>query len=420
MLKTIAFLTPPLRISKYPSMLADTADDLGAGEHEKPWVRRYDYLLSRGYKLDDRYSPNWKPSWAGDTLRALAKFAASEGPDERRWYMKHPDSFTDSLGRKYVKDAVRMSDGVHVVVKIIKPGNPELDILRYLSSNAVQADSRNPTLPIIEAFSVDPADPLYNDGYGDGAMYIVLPLVRDWRLPSFVTAAEALDFMQQLLESLVFLHEHKIAHRDIRDDNILQDPSPLFPDSQMQMNPMNNRALGFPYLFPEPAITADAKRRYLLIDYGNSVIMHEGTQVTPVQGEIPAPEMLKDDSLWEVDETKLYDPFKADVYALGTVFLRHFGRVLPELIDVWIQMRKTDPAQRPSAAESLRIFANACEKLPPDAQLRMVPNARIAEWGDSWPRSEVAKERLRHRARHLKALCKHHYASTIRRSSSAD
>ncbi|KZV80988.1 hypothetical protein EXIGLDRAFT_686579 [Exidia glandulosa HHB12029] len=291
-------------------MLADTADDLGAGEHEKPWVRRYDYLLSRGYKLDDRYSPNWKPSWASDTLPTVV-------------------CETSRLIHSALCDAVRMSDDAHVVVKIIKPGNPELDILRYLSSNAVQADRRNPTLPIIEAFPVDAADPLYNDGYGDGAMYIVLPLVRDWRLPAFVTAAEALDFMQQLLESLVFLHEHKIAHRDIRDDNIMQDPSPLFPDNQMQMNPMNNRALGFPYLFPEPAVAADAKRRYLLIDYGNSVFMNDETQVTPVQGEIPAPEMLKDDSLWEVDKTKVYDPFKADVYALGTVFLRHFGRVRP-------------------------------------------------------------------------------------------
>lgn len=47
-------------------------------EYEEIWVTLYPFLLSRGYKLRQRYHPEWIPSWTGDA-DPLAPFYCEDG-----------------------------------------------------------------------------------------------------------------------------------------------------------------------------------------------------------------------------------------------------------------------------------------------------------------------------------------------------
>ncbi|KZV84002.1 hypothetical protein EXIGLDRAFT_655536 [Exidia glandulosa HHB12029] len=400
-----------LTVSDVPGLLEATKASHGPQNNaaELDWIgARYDYLKSKGYKLDERYASDWVPSWASEPVSEYRNMARG------KWERKHEDAFADHGARKYVKDAIRMSDGLQVIVKLaLAPtgsGSTELEILRYLSTVA-DDDPRNPAQRVLDAFPVPEDDPVYkthhNDNIEDGVegratwMYVILPLARDWRLPPFVLASEALVFIRQLLEGLYFLHEHNIAHRDIREDNIMMDPSPLFPPSSgTKMHPKNNLALTTPWLFPEPPPTSNP-RRYYFIDYGSSVKFPTGgeaarTHVHPVECQLYAPEMATPD-MTRVDLTRLYDPFKADVFALGLMLDMYFWKVLPELQILWDAMVEFDPSKRPSAADSLKMFEEISNTFAGSVYLRRAQNVRLIDFGHSWPRWNVVKERLRHR-----------------------
>ncbi|KZV97276.1 hypothetical protein EXIGLDRAFT_731272 [Exidia glandulosa HHB12029] len=380
-----------LTVSDVPGLLEATKASLGPqnNDAERHWVGgRYDFLKSKGYKLDERYAPDWVPSWASEPVEEYRNMASS------KWLRKYEDAFVDHGARKYVKDAVRMSDGLQVIVKLALTqtgtnSNSELEILQYLSTVA-EDDPRNPAQRVIDAFPVPEDDPVYNNGSSEGRatlrwMYIILPLARDWRLPPFVLASEALVFIRQLLE-----------------DNIMMDPSPLFPPSHgAKMHPKNNLALTTPWLFPEPppTPTSTSSRRYYFIDYGSSVkFPNEAarTHVHPVECQLYAPEMATPD-MTGVDLTRLYDPFKADVFALGLMLDMYFWKVLPELQTLWDAMVEFDPSKRPSAADSLKMFEEISATFRRSVYLRRAQNVRLIDFGHSWPRWNVVKERLRHR-----------------------
>ncbi|KZV97279.1 kinase-like protein [Exidia glandulosa HHB12029] len=389
------------RVADVPVLFAASKRDHGPQEEERPWIARYNYLKSKGYKLDDRYAPDWEPSWATEDVDAYVNFRYL-GASERQWYLEHEDAFVDVEARDTVKDAVRLSDGLQVIIKFAEAGSPELEILRYLSAEDVASDPRNPAQRLVDAFSVAEDDPLY----GPCAMFIVLPLARDWRLPPFVVASEVIAFMRQLLEGLCFLHEHNIAHRDIRADNIMMDPTTLFPHG---MHPKNNIVLASEWLFPEPQQAcdrADADMRYFLIDYGSSIQFPscDARENVPAVGcELYAPEMAKADSSG-VDSTRYCDPFKGDVFALGMFTRKYFRKVLPELEVLWAGMLEKDPARRFSADDSLRLFTGVTSQFSRRVHLRRVPNVRLADFGEHWTRYSVVKERLKHWVKYFKVL----------------
>ena len=93
--------------------------------------------------------------------------------------------------RTHLVDATRMSDGKLVYIKRVKTGDKESAIARMLSSEALLADPRNHSVPIIDTF-MDNDDP--------NTSYIVMPFLRLFDDPPFEHVNEVVDLVDQLLE----------------------------------------------------------------------------------------------------------------------------------------------------------------------------------------------------------------------------
>ena len=158
---------------------------------------------------------------------------------------------------------------------------------------------------------------------------------------TIVSEQEMRSICYQILEALFYIHSKKIAHRDIKPSSIL----------------------------------LDNWRKPKLTDFGISVFMQEGGKCEKYSGSTPylAPEILN---------KKQYDPFKADIWALGITFyqfvtgktpwksvnfvdlvkeIQHFETMTyPEVMsDNWKQllngMLQKDPLQRATPAELIKL-----------------------------------------------------------------
>ena len=107
------------------------------------------------------------------------------------------------------------SNGAPIVVKLLHPHSNELEILRHL--HWVNSPY-NHTIPLLEVFE------LYI------GTFILLPeatpLDHGFALGKF--RSEVVDFSQQLIEGVAFLHRHGVTHLDIKPQNIVAHPNRLF------------------------------------------------------------------------------------------------------------------------------------------------------------------------------------------------
>ncbi|KAI0779505.1 kinase-like domain-containing protein [Fomes fomentarius] len=257
------------------------------------WRDRYDWLQSSGYTLRPRYSPQWVPSWEGtNTWR----------------YLCEDNIYPRST---IVMDAVRVKDGEMVAIKrSSKSDYPyESDIAQYLSSPTLAADPRNRCCPILDVFD-DPFDP--------DQRLIVMPLLRFYIDPKFVTVGEAVEFFRQAFEGLQFIHEHHVAHRDISRLNIMMDSKPILPDMFHPQQPSRTRD-GKRFISPFTRTARPVK--YYFTDFGLS--RRYSPEVTnpleyPIMGgDKTVPEFLKDPSIPR-------NPFHTDVYYIGNLIRRDF------------------------------------------------------------------------------------------------
>ncbi len=124
--------------------------------------------------------------------------------------------------RTSVIDATRMSDGTLVYLKRTPSNSQELQILSYLSSEALRLDPRNRCVPLLDVLQ-DPLDP--------DTTFMVMPFLRYITSPPFEVVGDILECIDQILEvrslslrhhhlliliplkGLVFIHDHGVAHR---------------------------------------------------------------------------------------------------------------------------------------------------------------------------------------------------------------
>ncbi|KAJ3520093.1 hypothetical protein NMY22_g12902 [Coprinellus aureogranulatus] len=268
--------------------LQESSADWRLRPHEEVWVTLNPFLLSRGYKLRPRYHPEWVPSWTNDP-DDLAAFLSEDGIPSR----------------KNVVDAIR-EDGFKVMLKRVSLATEELEIGLYISSQPCSSDPRNHCIPLLDVIMI-PACETH--------AIIVMPLLYEHIHLPFRRVGELLELGLQLSETLEFLHEHGVAHRDFCRYNIMIDPTRLLPKGFHpfgRLVPPDGRRHMYER-FKWKSRWSVRPNRYYVIDFGMSerYDTREGALTLGVLGQDP--------SVPEMSDTVPYDPFPMDVYQLGNM-----------------------------------------------------------------------------------------------------
>nr|VWO99326.1 Ubiquitin ligase complex F-box protein GRR1, putative [Ganoderma boninense] len=263
---------------------------------EIAWRDRQQYLELCGYMLRRRYHPEWQPSWKKDpTIRDRDA----------------EDSISTHMLRHNLMDARRISDGRLVQLKRIATQSDELNIARQLSSPEYRSDPRNHCVPILDVFP-DADDPKMS--------YIVMPFLRYVDSPPFESVENMFDCVNQLLEGLVFLHDHGIAHRDCAFKNLMMDATSLFPDG---FHPMYTDCLPQDITLSATQLSRnDVPVTYYYVDFGISTWLKSEDTDRLVMGSDGL-----DQDVPELSDDVPYDPFKADIFILGNFFRQNFTQV---------------------------------------------------------------------------------------------
>ncbi|KAJ7624726.1 hypothetical protein FB45DRAFT_796671, partial [Roridomyces roridus] len=316
-------------------------DDRPEVTYERDWLLRRDFLEKSGYRLRPKFYPGMK-------LKEL------RGRDLSEYGAKH--------ARRSIMDAQRISDGSQVLLKSVSTAEhpEEVGIARLLASPPHAGHSRNHSIPILDILD----DPLDSDRH-------ILVMVRCVRIddPAFDTVGEVVDCLKQTFESIEYMHEHFIAHRDCNSLNFVQDPTRLYPDG---FHPVITH-YGRKYRTIARTITrTECWPRYYAIDYGLSR-QYDPAHGPPLEDVIlggdQSPPEHQDGSPFECN------PFPTDVYFLGNMIKEDFlyselGLQTPTphppllflqpLID---EMTLPDPAKRPTIGEAIQKLDDLCGRL---------------------------------------------------------
>ncbi|KAI0629598.1 kinase-like protein [Trametes polyzona] len=289
-------------------------------EQELLWQKRYRHLKGHGYLLRPRYSPDWKPSWLGTNLM--------------------PDFCEDSilLTISQIMDARRTSTNELVAIKTFYKHGQESHVARFLSNIT---DPQNHTVPILDIFP-DPLDP--------ELALMVMPYLRPCNNPEFATIGEVVEFVDQTVDGMVFMHKHNVAHRDMAVENIMMDARALYPQGHHPVR------LGYTpdTLYPaSPLPRAGRGIKYFYIDFGLATHFPAGAS-TRVVGDVG-----KDADVPELSETVPYDAFKVDIFTLGHLFSLEFQLKYKNadfLLPLIEPMTQRLPELRPTADQVLRMW----------------------------------------------------------------
>ncbi|CCM01514.1 uncharacterized protein FIBRA_03570 [Fibroporia radiculosa] len=258
------------------------------GHGEQFWRERQLYLKDRGYMLRPRYMPDWSPSWIGTLM--------------------DPIFCEDSIMLIHcnVIDATRSKDGSIISIKTATKNSEEIAIASFLSSEELKRDPANHCVSLLEVFD-DPLDPTLS--------FLVMPYLRPFDDPDFGAIGEAVDFVGQTLEGLLFLHRHRVAHRDCAAANIMMDGRPLYPHGHHPVR--RSHAMDTVHEL-SPLARIDHPVRYYFIDFGISTRFEEGE----------SPYVLgrkgRDKELPELSSDVPYDAFKVDLFILGNLYKKEF------------------------------------------------------------------------------------------------
>ncbi|KAI0340528.1 hypothetical protein BDW22DRAFT_1485965 [Trametopsis cervina] len=265
------------------------------------WTRkdRREFLENRGYRLR---------RWS---------FIYSGSPTTDSGLELEPEEQSASLfpHRPRIMGATRLSDGLAICLKAIETSGSEIEQPQNLSKLHYRPNAIHPAnhcVPILDKFK---------DFEERNVAFLVMPVLQHVDQDSFSTVQDVIEFTNQVLLGLDFIHHRQIAHRDCSLHNIMKNTS-----------------------------EAPQTVKYYFIDFSVSVCPVRGYR--PVGGihsrDKEPPEYVIDD--------EEYNPFALDVFLVGNMlrheFLDKFTNLhfLQELVD---SMTLEEPTSRPNAGESL-------------------------------------------------------------------
>ncbi|KAK7053596.1 kinase domain-containing protein [Favolaschia claudopus] len=315
----------------------------GISLSEVSWIRRRDALLQHGYRLRPKFDPDFASRYAN-----LERTARNES---EAWYF-----------RDTVMDAVRISDDTKVLLKSVSTTvHPhEVEIGRLFSSPPHLDHPRNHCIPIIDVLP-DPED--------TDAQIIVMPLLARFTRPGFETIGEVIACWRQIFEGIHYMHENFVAHRDCGINNIMQDPTSLYPDG---FHPVRHWMDPSYKNFARYITRAECWPRYYIIDFGLS------RRYDPADGPPSEDIILGGDKSppEHAEEAMACNPFPTDIYFLGNLLKQHFlypesphtgaawlYRPLSFLKPLVNEMTQKDPSLRPTIGEVIKRFDKLTSKL---------------------------------------------------------
>ncbi|KAI0669510.1 kinase-like domain-containing protein [Trametes maxima] len=312
------------------------------------WRERQQFLLDHGYILRPRYRPDWRPSWLGTNLR--------------------PTFCEDSilLVDYQVMDARCKDNDEIVAIKTFRRDSQEMHIAGYLS--ALRYDPQNHSVPIHR---------ILDDPHDSSLSLMVMPYLRPCNDPDFTLVGEIIEFINQTLEGLTFMHRHHIAHRDIAAENIMMDAKAMYPEGHHPVR-LDYTPDAIYQVTPLPRIGLPI--HYYYIDFGLACQFSKG-ESHYVIGDVG-----RDAEVPELSSTIPYDAFKVDIYALGNLYAKEFEKKYTNtqfLVPLIERMTQQRPDLRPTAQEALTQWYDIRDSLS-----ESMPRWKLA------PRSEAAIGRM--------------------------
>ncbi|KAF9455576.1 kinase-like domain-containing protein [Collybia nuda] len=320
---------------------AEKLDATAMAEHrlysvEIYWRDRYFWFKEHGYLLRPRYHPEWIASWKGSVKSRLHFEDAQVGT-----------MFT------VVMSATRLSDGAQVMLKRLKKSTAnELDIGQLFSNPPHNSHPSNHCVPLYDVL-VNPDEDM---------VFLVSPLLTDWDEPELETVGEAVEFLRQLFEGLEYMHIQNVAHNDVKFDNVMLDPLPLYDEPFHPTNP----AMSQDYTHPVKRHSRTLRPvKYYYIDFGNA--MYFNPENGPPRIPIRPGGYGGDRSVPEFKTMTECNPFPVDVYRAGNLirhaFMGHgdvgFGAKygLDFMKPLLQDMCQDDPLKRPTMSEVVARFS---------------------------------------------------------------
>ncbi|KAI0769790.1 kinase-like domain-containing protein [Trametes elegans] len=192
---------------------------------------------------------------------------------------------------------------------------------------------------------------------------------------NFGAVCDILRFIECTLTGLSFLHDHRVAHRDISDHNMLVNC--YCPD----VDASGTKEVIQQHIRENKSVT------YCLFDFSMSIRFPSDTNIrTACRPSTEAwngsPKYHPSD-YWRGKPT--YNPFAFDVACLGNVFLYFFSHAIPTvpaLAPLFARMTTWDADQRFTAQEALRFYHDHLANLPEltlATELLIIPGFNTAE-----------------------------------------
>ncbi|KAF6753300.1 other/AgaK1 protein kinase [Ephemerocybe angulata] len=297
----------------------------------KRWSFLGPFFRSHGYHL---YQIDPQTKQAEAPASPSAPGASSEPQDpypyaRRAWVEDEELSFSGLQAFKVWP--ARDANGREVFIRLVAGVVPtdELKIYQLLNSPEARKDPRNHTLPVLDLLRFD------------GLVFVVMPRwarsfdCDGWQQP-FNKVSELFDMAETFLEGLTFLHEHRIAHRDI-----------------MQQNTVMNLIAGSGKIRTLQNMRAKGAVRYAYIDFDSSIVFSKDVDLHSVElGRVMRAPCINA-GLAE----GLCNPFKDDVRCLGVMlelYVRHIEDQVPEIGNFFDWMVRSDDSFIPMAADALQ------------------------------------------------------------------